>query len=100
MESTERQPATDDADKSLLYFIKVRGVARIPDYIQARDANFTLLSYFRADRPEKGIGQIGLAAIEEEVKAFLEAMPFGKMTLFTRGSDSTQMPHPTTNPTL
>lgn len=76
--------------KPLLYFIKVRGVARIPDYIQARDENFTLLSYFRADRPEKGIGQIGLSSIEDEVKAFLDAMPFGKMTIFVRNQTENQ----------
>ena len=34
-----------------MYIIKVKGVAKIPDYVQLRDDEFTLLAYFRVDRP-------------------------------------------------
>jgi hypothetical protein len=40
-----------------MYIIKVKGVAKIPDYVQLRDDEFTLLAYFRVDRPEKVIRQ-------------------------------------------
>jgi hypothetical protein len=33
-----------------VYIIKVKGKAKIPDYIQLRDENFVLIAYFRADR--------------------------------------------------
>ena len=36
-----------------MYIIKVRGKAKIPDYIQLRNDKFVLIAYFRADRPFK-----------------------------------------------
>ena len=42
-----------------MYIIKVRGKAKIPDYIQLRNDKFVLIAYFRADRPLKKIGEIG-----------------------------------------
>lgn len=35
------------------YLIKVKGLAKIPDYVQIRDENFTLICYIRPDRTEK-----------------------------------------------
>jgi len=50
-----------------MYVIKVKGVAKIPDYVQLRDENFTLLAYFRLDRPEKAISKAGLAEHEDYI---------------------------------
>ena len=62
-----------------MYIIKVKGKVRIPDYIQIRDDQFTLLAYFRADRPEKGLKKCGLEKKSNEVKKIIEVLPFGKM---------------------
>jgi hypothetical protein len=62
-----------------LYIIKVKGKAKIPDYIQLRDENFVLIEYFRADRPFKNIEKYGLEGKEEELKALIAAMPYGKL---------------------
>lgn len=35
------------------YLLKVKGLAKIPDYVQVRDENFTLICYIRPDRTEK-----------------------------------------------
>jgi hypothetical protein len=35
------------------YLMKVRGKAKIPDYIQLRDENLTLIGYFRPGRLER-----------------------------------------------
>ncbi|MEO1447885.1 MAG: fructose-6-phosphate aldolase [Bacteroidota bacterium] len=35
------------------YILKVKGKANIPDYIQLRDADFTLIGYFRPGRKER-----------------------------------------------
>jgi len=43
-----------------LYILKIKGKARIPDYIQIRDSSFTLKAYFRVDRPDKGLLKCGL----------------------------------------
>ena len=48
-----------------MYIIKVKGKAKIPDYIQIRDENFVLVAYFRADRPLKSVEKFGLEGKEE-----------------------------------
>lgn len=39
------------------YVLKVKGKAKIPDYIQVRDADFTLVGYFRPGRAVKQHGR-------------------------------------------
>ena len=38
---------------STYYLMKVKGKAKIPDYIQLRDENLTLIGYFRPGRKER-----------------------------------------------
>ena len=51
-----------------MYIIKVKGKAKIPDYIQLRDEKFVLIAYFRADRPLQKLEKFGLEGKEEELK--------------------------------
>jgi hypothetical protein len=46
-----------------------------------RDDKFTLIAYFRVDRPEKGLQKAGLGEREEEIKKLIDEMPFGKIQL-------------------
>ena len=62
-----------------MYIIKVKGVAKIPDYVQIRDEKFTLLAYFRVDRPEKSLEKIGLAAKTDEIMNMIKDLPFGQI---------------------
>ena len=62
-----------------MYIIKVKGKAKIPDYIQVRDANFVLVAYFRADRPMKGVEKFGLEGKEEQLEELIKSLPFGKL---------------------
>lgn len=62
-----------------MYIIKVKGKAKIPDYIQLRDDNFVLIAYFRADRPLKKLDKYGLDGKEEDLKDLIETLPFGKL---------------------
>ena len=62
-----------------MYIIKVKGKAKIPDYIQIRDENFVLVAYFRADRPLKNIEKFGLQGKEQELSALIQELPFGKL---------------------
>ncbi|HNQ60893.1 MAG TPA: fructose-6-phosphate aldolase [Bacteroidia bacterium] len=62
-----------------MYILKVKGTARIPDYVQLRDDDFTLLAYFRVDRPEKAFAKVGLTAKEDELIKLINDMPYGKM---------------------
>ncbi len=65
-----------------MYIIKVKGKEKIPDYVQIRDDNFELVSYFRADRPFKQLDKFGWEDRKEEFKTFVEELPYGKLTPF------------------
>ncbi|HEX8378685.1 MAG TPA: fructose-6-phosphate aldolase [Pedobacter sp.] len=62
-----------------MYIIKVKGVAKIPDYVQLRDDKFTLLAYFRVDRPDKSLEKIGLAEKSEYIMNLVKDLPFGQI---------------------
>jgi hypothetical protein len=62
-----------------MYVIKVRGVAKIPDYVQLRDEKFTLLAYFRLDRPEKALDKAGLADQATTIMEKIKDLPFGQI---------------------
>jgi hypothetical protein len=62
-----------------MYIIKVKGKAKIPDYIQIRDENFVLVAYFRADRPLKNIEKFGLEGKEDQLEEVIKNLPFGKL---------------------
>ncbi|MCC6384599.1 MAG: fructose-6-phosphate aldolase [Bacteroidia bacterium] len=63
-----------------MFVLKIKGKARIPDYVQLRSDDFTLIAYFRLDRPEKALAKIGLAGHESEILEDLQKIPFGKIT--------------------
>lgn len=65
--------------QSTMYIIKVKGKAKIPDYIQLRDDNFVLIAYFRADRPLKNPEKFGLIDKEKELEEIIRNLPFGKL---------------------
>ena len=62
-----------------MYIMKVKGTARIPDYVQIRDDNFTLIAYFRADRPEKELLRLGMKEREKEIIKRITEIPYGKL---------------------
>jgi len=62
-----------------MYVIKVKGVAKIPDYVQLRDSEFTLLAYFRVDRPEKSLDKIGLGDKKDYIMEIIRDLPFGQI---------------------
>ena len=71
-----------------MYLLKIKGKAKIPDYIQLRDDNFTLKAYFRVDRPEKSISKFDLNQEQvEKLLRYINESPFGivqKLELWTR----------------
>ncbi len=65
-----------------MFIIKVKGKAKIPDYIQLRDHNMVLVAYFRADRPLKILKKLGLEGREEAFLQLINDLPFGKLQKF------------------
>jgi hypothetical protein len=63
-----------------MYILKIKGKAKIPDYIQLRDDNFTLKAYFRVDRPDKSLSKLGLNDEQlSELQQLIIDLPFGKV---------------------
>ena len=62
-----------------MYIIKVKGKAKIPDYIQLRDEEFVLTAYFRADRPLKKLEKYGLAGKQAKLQSIIGELPYGKL---------------------
>ncbi len=62
-----------------MYIIKVKGKAKIPDYIQLRDDDFVLIAYFRADRTLKKLDKYGLEGKETELQSVIDGLPYGKL---------------------
>ncbi|RDC56573.1 fructose-6-phosphate aldolase [Pedobacter chinensis] len=62
-----------------MYIIKVKGIAKIPDYVQLRDDKFTLLAYFRVDRPDKSLEKLGLGDKQDYIMEMVKDLPFGQI---------------------
>jgi len=62
-----------------MYIIKVKGIAKIPDYVQLRDEKFTLLAYFRVDRPDKSLEKLGFGNKQDYIMNFINDLPFGQI---------------------
>ena len=62
-----------------MYILKIKGRAKIPDYIQIRDHDFMLLGYFRADRPLKNLEKFGLEGKGDYLESLINGLPFGKI---------------------
>ena len=62
-----------------MYILKIKGSARIADYIQIRDNKFTLIGYFRADMKTHILQKFGLDEKETEINRIIQDMPYGKM---------------------
>lgn len=70
------------ADHKIIYLIKIKGKAKIPDYVQIRDSDFTLIGYFRPGRNEKTVKSLDLSPYQEQLEQCIAEMPFGKITPF------------------
>jgi len=57
------------------YLLKVKGVAKIPDYVQIRDEQFSLVCYVRPDRTEKRT--MLPQGFLEQVSAIFPQLPYG-----------------------
>lgn len=62
------------------YLMKVKGKAKIPDYIQLRDEALTLIGYFRPNRQERLSKVIPNEAHAKAIQAVIDEMDeYGKM---------------------
>ncbi|MEZ4827025.1 MAG: fructose-6-phosphate aldolase [Bacteroidia bacterium] len=63
------------------YLMKVKGKAKIPDYIQLRDENLTLIGYFRPGRKERLDKVVKSEELAEKLHDIIDNLTeYGKMT--------------------
>ena len=63
----------------MLYILKIKGTKIIPDFVQIRDENMTLIAYFRLSQAENGLKKNKLENSSKKILNLLETLPFGKV---------------------
>ena len=63
----------------MLYILKIKGTKIIPDFVQIRDENMTLIAYFRLSQDENGLKKNNLEINSEKILNLIETLPFGKV---------------------
>jgi len=61
------------------YIIRIQGTKKIPDYIQIRDEDFTLIAYFRINNPTRALTRCNLLDKMDEILAIASDLPYGEM---------------------
>ncbi len=64
------------------YILKIKGTDKIPDFVQIRDKNMTLIAYFRLSQIEIGLKKNGLINDIEGITNILQQIPYGKITKY------------------
>ena len=62
-----------------MYIIKIKGKAKIPDFIQLRNDKMILLEYFSASRPINKLRKYGLKSSDEEIINYVNGLEYGKI---------------------
>jgi len=65
--------------KNEMYLLKIRGAGKIPEYLQVRDDDFTLIAYFKADSYVVNLNKLGLEKYIKDFENIVVEMPFGEM---------------------
>ena len=62
-----------------MFIIKIKGKAKIPDFIQLRNDDMILLEYFSAARPLNKLRNYGLKSSDEEIISYVNNLKYGKL---------------------
>ena len=62
-----------------MHIMKIKGNGKIPDYIQIRDDNFALISYFKANNYENSLNSENLAEYKDDIAELIDNMNFGEL---------------------
>ncbi|MCX6251529.1 MAG: fructose-6-phosphate aldolase [Bacteroidetes bacterium] len=62
-----------------IYILKIQGTKKIPDYIQIRDEDFTLVAYFRINNPRRALSRCNLLDQQEQILEIANKLPYGKI---------------------
>lgn len=62
-----------------MYILRIKSGAKIPEYIQIRDDNYTLIAYFRADHKSSWLDQYGISLRKAKLEKWIKEIPYGKI---------------------
>ena len=62
-----------------MYILKIQGTGKIPDYIQIRDKDFTLIAYFRINNPNTALTRCNLYHRLDEILQIARNLEYGKI---------------------
>jgi len=62
-----------------MYIIRIQGTKKIPDYIQIRDEDFTLIAYFRLNNPTRALTRCNLLDKMDDILVIATQLPYGEM---------------------
>ncbi len=62
-----------------MYIVKIQGTSKIPDFIQIRDDDFTLIAYFRINNPRRALNRCRLIDKQDQIIDLAKKLPYGKI---------------------
>jgi len=62
-----------------MYIIKIQGTTKIPDYVQIRDENFTLIAYFKVTNPRTALTRSNLLDKMDKILKIVQKLPYGQI---------------------
>ena len=67
----------------MLYILKIKGTDKIPDFVQIRDSEMTLITYFRLSQVDQGLRKNGFTEEILEITKIIENIDFGIIHKYT-----------------
>ena len=71
-----------------MFILKIQGTRKIPDYIQIRDEQFTLIAYFKVTNPKTALTRCNLIHKMDEILKIAAGLEYGKIRKLDLTSDS------------
>jgi hypothetical protein len=60
-----------------MFILRIQGTSKIPDYIQIRDEDFTLIAYFRLNNPRRALARCNLLDRMDRILEIARELPYG-----------------------
>ncbi len=62
-----------------MFILKIKGIGKIPDYIQLRDDSFTLVAYFKINSPGTSLTRCNLVHRQDEILRIAGSLEYGRI---------------------
>ena len=62
-----------------MFILKIQGTDKIPDYVQIRDENFSLIAYFKITNPKTALTRCNLLHKMDEILNIANSLDYGKI---------------------